>query len=108
MVGYVEQLIVFKSNMMALAAEDAALTSAPHLQALLLTPRNIVIQEFLENAHSGNIFHNDSIAGTPCTIPFCVEHPMVINGDTHHHDSCWPVDLTTLQLDIHWTGNLLP
>jgi len=32
--------------MMALAAKDAAFTSAPHSQPLLLTPRNIVVQEF--------------------------------------------------------------
>jgi len=35
----------------------------------------------LGNLHPGTILHNSSSASTSCSIAFCIEHPMVINGD---------------------------
>jgi len=58
MVGYyVEKPIDFKSNMTALAAEDASLTSTPNLQGPPLIPNNIIIQEYSGNLHPNTIVH---------------------------------------------------
>jgi len=87
MVGYIK--IDFKSNMMALAAKDAPSTSTPNSQGPLLTPNNIVIQEFLGNLHPNTIFHHPPNTSTSSSIAFCIENPMVDDGEVHHHhDNC--------------------
>jgi len=85
MVGYVKKLINLKSNMMALVAKDASFTSAPNLQGPPLTPNNNVVQEFLGNLNPNTISHSTPNTSTSCSVAFCIENSMVINGDAHHH-----------------------
>jgi len=105
MVGYIEKLINFRSSMMALAAKDASFTSAPTLQGPSLTSNNIVVQELSKSLHPNSIFQLPPTNSTLCPA-FCVENPAIINSDAHHHhDGCWPTDLTVLQAKITQTFN---
>jgi len=93
-VGYIEKPINSESNMMALAAKDAAFTSDPHPQGPPLTPDNIVVQEFLGNLHLNNIVYPPPKHSTSYSIASCVANPMVIDGDMqHHHDDRQLVDM---------------
>jgi len=87
-VGYVEKLIDFKSNMMALAAKDTSLTSAPNLQGPPLTPNNIIVQEYSGNLPPNTIVHPPPNTSTPYSIVFHIENPMVVLVGDHHHDGC--------------------
>jgi len=107
MMVYVEKPNVHESTMTALAAKDAIYTSTANPQYLPLTPNNILIHQFSGKTHSSTVFHNAPSTGIPSSIPFFVEHPMVIDDVTYHYqDSHQPVDLTALQLNIQHTGNI--
>jgi len=101
MVGYVEKLINFMSNITALVAKDASFTSAPNQQGPPLTPDNIVVQEFSANLQPNTIFPSPPSTSTSHPIAFRIENPMVTNGEAnYHHDNCQPTDLAALQADI--------
>jgi len=105
MVGYVEQLIVFTSNMMALMAEDAAFTSAPHLQPLSTTPGNTVVQVFLGKHNANASFDPATSTTTVPPIQISIANPMVVNDK--HHDSHYLVDLAAIQLETLCTSVMI-
>jgi len=87
MVGYIKKTVNFESNMMALAAEDTAFTSNPHLQGPPLTPDNIVVQDFLGNLHPNNIIYPPSKPSTSYSVASHIANPMVVDSDMQHcHD----------------------